>query len=105
VTVQLDADQRFTTGKLGEMVDDIRREHTMDRIAKDAEARAQILLDLARQGLATAEKALGEAAGSPIFGNGIAKELRDQYEAVRGTDKACQNLKIQISKRFRGEAE
>lgn len=78
---------------------------TMDSIAKDAEVRAQELLDIARNGLAQAEKALAEVATSPVFGNGIAKGLREQHEAVKATDQACQNLKVLISKRFRGDDE
>lgn len=76
---------------------------TMDQIAKDAELRAQVLLDTVRDGLAQAERALAEVATSPVFGNGIAKGLREQHEAVKATDQACQNLKVLISKRFRGD--
>jgi hypothetical protein len=78
-------------------------EQTMERIAKDAEQRAQELLDRAREGLAQAEKALAEVATSPVFGNGLAKGLRDQHETVKSVDSNCQNLKVLISRLFRGE--
>lgn len=78
-------------------------EPTMDRIAAAAEARTQELLDCARRSLSEAERALGEAAGSPLFSNGVAKGLREAHQTVAKTDRDLQNLKVLVGKVFRGD--
>lgn len=74
----------------------------MEDIAARAEARVQVLLDRARAGLGEAEKALAEAAKSPVFGNGIAKGLQDGHKTVEKLDGELQNLKVHIAQLFRG---
>ena len=57
---------------------------TLADLGQQAKAEVQRLLDEAREGAARLEGALAEAAGTPLFGNGLATAMKDvRTEASR----------------------
>lgn len=76
---------------------------TLGAVAKEAEHRTQALLDAAREGISAAETALGEAARSPLFGNGVERELREMYLTVKKLNDGCQQMKKRVYDYFRRE--
>jgi F0F1-type ATP synthase assembly protein I len=80
------------------------QERTMREIEKDAEARSQRKIELARAGLREAVKHLSELVGSPLLGASIGAEIEKAHSTVNELVDTLERVQGLVRDRFRKEA-
>lgn len=78
-------------------------EGTLKQIGTEAEARAQLLLDQAREANRSIIRCLEELDASPLFVNGLGRAFEESHKGSRALDERLENMKKMVRDHFRSE--